>query len=62
MYTYQMAKKAFEENKDLLGHPSADPQAWNLNVGLANLAGSIESDLSDIKNLLQQIARSLSQR
>ena len=62
MYNYAMAKKAFEENKALLGNPDADPQTWNLNVGLANLTGSVESDLAEIKELLNRIGHILSKQ
>jgi hypothetical protein len=56
MYSYQMALKAFEENKARIGDPDNDPDAWNMNTGLANLVGAVESELSEIKTLLQQIA------
>jgi hypothetical protein len=59
MYSYDMANKCFEENKRRLGVPDTDPEAWNLNTGLANLTGAIEGDLSEIKQLLRQIASAL---
>jgi len=60
---YQGARKNFAENCQLVGPaPMADPQNWNLNNGLHQLATGIEHDLAQIQDLLRQILNALNQR
>ena len=48
---YVGAKKCFVENCNLVGaNPMSDPQTWNLNNGLEQLAAAIQSDLHSILN------------
>jgi len=44
---YEGARKNFAENCQLVGqNPMADPQNWNLNNGLHQLATGIQHDLA----------------
>jgi hypothetical protein len=60
---YEGARKNFTENCRLVGpNPMADPQNWNLNNGLIQLATAIEQDFDQTQHLLQQILNALRQR
>ena len=56
--SYFQAKQCFDENRALIT-PQSDPLTYNLNTGLSNLADALESDLSQIRNLLSQILQAL---
>ena len=57
--SYQDAMQQFGENMRLVDATN-DPLTWNLNAGLANLAGALERDLAVIQNNLQTIIKMLS--
>jgi hypothetical protein len=59
--SYIQAKQCFDENRALINSQSA-PLAYNLNTGLSNLADALESDLSQVKNLLSRILQALERR
>jgi hypothetical protein len=60
--SYHVAETCFVENANMVGEPMNDPQTYNLNNGLANLSDAINSDLSQIKTLLNQILIALQRR
>ena len=61
--SYQGARKNFTENCQLIGpNPMTDPQNWNLNNGLHQLATAIEQDFAQTQQLLQKILKALNQR
>jgi len=49
----------FDENKKLIGEPMNNPQAFNLNQGLAILAREIDSELSSIRSDIRKLSSQL---
>lgn len=58
--SYATARKCFTENKQLVGEPTSDSQAFNLNQGLLNLTAQIERDFAEINRKLAAISAAIS--
>jgi len=60
MTSTRTAIKAFDENRQLFGNPSRDPEKYNLYTGLSVLAEGIvalESKVSRLEYEIQQLRR-----
>jgi hypothetical protein len=58
--SYQFARDNFQDNLNLIGPNSmTDPQNFNLNNGLMNLANALEGDTHQIKNALRAIMQEI---
>lgn len=60
--SFDLAKKCFAENRDLVGEPMSDPQNFNLNEGLLCLTHEVEAELSKINRKLDAIILALQRR
>jgi hypothetical protein len=49
---FNLAKKCFAENRNLVGEPMSDPQNYNLNEGLLSLVAELETRLNEIDRKL----------
>jgi len=54
--SYRKAEECFDENTGFIDS-SKDPVVYNINNGLNNLTIAIESDMQEIKNLLEEILK-----
>jgi uncharacterized protein (DUF934 family) len=60
--SYQTARECFQQNMQMVGEPMSDPQTFNINSGLDELAVCIQQDIAQIQQTLTAILNALHQQ